>query len=432
MVRPLSRLSRATREVAEGDFGQEVDAGQRDEIGFLVSSFNQMTQALKSASQEAEASRAELEAQGEYLETVLGNLSSGVLTLDDEGRMITANESCKQILGLPESFGNRPPGRSEQPRGLDRLATFDPSMQVFVDTIRQQAERGRSEWQQEIKVEKDGAPLVLLMRGSRLPLLALPGEDAGYGQVVVFDDVTVLNQAQREAAWAEAAKRLAHEVKNPLTPIRLATERLHMRLADKLEGRDGEILDKASNTIVAQVEALRKLVDAFGDYAREPDLKREPIRLDALVKEVVALYQQADSGIRFQFDLVPGPEGFMADSGRIRQLLHNLIRNAGEARPGETVNLQIRTVLADDGQRPSLVLELLDDGPGFPDMVLENPFEPYVTNKSKGSGLGLAICRKIVSEHDGRITIGNRPEGGARVKVYLPLSVSLGRLASSE
>ena len=432
MVRPLSKLSRATREVAEGDFGQEVDAGQRDEIGFLVSSFNQMTQALKTASQEAEASRAELQAQGEYLETVLGNLSSGVLTLDNEGRIITANASCKKILGLPESFGNRPPGRGKQVQGLDRLSTFDPSMQVFADTVRQQNERGRSEWQQEIKIEKGGAPLVLLMRGSRLPLLALPGEEAGYGQVVVFDDVTVLNQAQREAAWAEAAKRLAHEVKNPLTPIRLATERLHMRLADKLEGRDGEILDKASSTIVAQVEALRKLVDAFGDYAREPELQREPIRLDELVREVVALYQQADSGIRFQLDLVPGPDGFLADSGRIRQLLHNLIRNADEAQPGKTVNLQIRTRISDKVPRPGLVMELVDDGPGLPGLVLDNPFEPYVTNKSKGSGLGLAICRKIVSEHDGRISLDNPAEGGARVEVFLPLSVSLGRLAASE
>ena len=421
MVKPLSRLSRATREVAEGDFGQEVDAGERDEIGFLVSSFNQMTQALKSASQEAEDSRAELQAQGEYLETVLGNLSSGVLTLDDEGRIITANESCKQILGLPESFGIRPPGRNESLPGLDRLATFDPSMAAFVQTIRQQAARGRSEWQQEIKIDRSGAPLVLLMRGSRLPLLALPGEETGFGQVVVFDDVTVLNQAQREAAWAEAARRLAHEVKNPLTPIRLATERLHMRLSNKLEGRDSEILDKASSTIVAQVEALRKLVDAFGDYAREPELQRKPIRLDELVREVVALYQQGDSSISFHLDLVPGPDGLEADSGRIRQLLHNLIRNAGEAQTGKSVDLRIHSAVLEDGTRPRLLLELLDDGPGFPDMVLENPFEPYVTNKSKGSGLGLAICRKIVSEHDGRISIGNREEGGARVEVLLPL-----------
>ena len=421
MVTPLSKLSRATREVAEGDLEQEVAAGQRDEIGFLVSSFNQMTQALRTASQEAEASRAELQAQGEYLETVLGNLSSGVLTLDGEGRIITTNESCKQILHLPETFDSRSANRVDF-RSLDSLAEIDPSLKPFTEAVRHQLARGREEWQQEIKIERTGAPLVLLMRGSRLPLLTLSGEAPGFGHVVVFDDVTVLNQAQREAAWAEAARRLAHEVKNPLTPIRLATERLHLRLADKLEGRDSEILDKTSSTIVAQVEALRKLVDAFGDYAREPELQRTTIRLDELIRDVVALYQQGDSKVRFELDLAPGPDGLAADSGRLRQLLHNLIRNAGEARAEEVVTLLIRSRLLEEKGKSWLELELLDDGPGFPAMVLEQPFEPYVTNKSKGSGLGLAICRKIVSEHDGKISLANRAESGASVRIQLPLA----------
>jgi nitrogen fixation/metabolism regulation signal transduction histidine kinase len=415
MVTPLSKLSRATRGVAGGDFEQEVATGQRDEIGFLASSFNEMTQALKAASQEAEASRAELQAQGEYLETVLGNLSSGVLTLDGSGRIITANEACKRILALPESTG---PGVVSG--DLERLAGFDPALAPFAETIGQRIAGGRSEWQQEIKIDRAGSPLVLLMRGSRLPIPTLPGEEPGFGHVVVFDDVTILNQAQREAAWAEAARRLAHEVKNPLTPIRLATERLHMRLADKLEGRDGQILEKASNTIVAQVEALRKLVDAFGDYAREPELTRQSIRLDDLVREVVALYQQGASGMRFELDLAAGPDGLQADSGRIRQLLHNLIRNAADARDDAT--LRIATRVEANAGSGRLTLELADDGPGFPPTVLETPFEPYVTNKARGSGLGLAICRKIVTEHDGRITIGNRASGGARVVIELPLS----------
>jgi nitrogen fixation/metabolism regulation signal transduction histidine kinase len=420
MVTPLSKLSRATRDVAEGDFEQEVASGQRDEIGFLVSSFNRMTQALKAASQEAEASRAELEAQGQYLETVLGNLSSGVLTLDDEGRIITANEACRRILGLTDVPGTRPGGRDDPARQLSRLAEFDPAMAPFADAVDARIHSGRAEWQQEIKIERPGTPLVLLMRGSRLPLPALAGDESGVGHVVVFDDVTVLNQAQREAAWAEAARRLAHEVKNPLTPIRLAAERLHMRLADKLEGRDGQLLEKASSTIVAQVEALRRLVDAFGDYAREPELQREGIRLDELVRDIVTLYKQGDSGIRFELDLEPGPEGLTADSGRIRQLLHNLIRNAAEAREGVTLRLHSRTEPGED--RDWLVLELTDDGPGFPARVLTAPFEPYVSDKARGSGLGLAICRKIVAEHDGRITIVNPPSGGARIEIRLPLA----------
>ena len=421
MVSPLSRLSTATREVAAGDFGREVAVGPRDEIGFLVESFNQMTQALKSASQSAEQSRAELQAQREFLETVLANLSSGVLTLDQESRLITANAACIRILGLPGDLAadladNRPEGRA-----LESLSDRLPFLELFVDAIRQQTARGRNDWQLEIRLDRPGAPLVLLMRGTRLPLLAPAGRESGHGQVVVFDDVTILNRAQRDAAWAEVARRLAHEVKNPLTPIRLAAERLRMKLGGRLDGNDEAMLERASDTIVSQVEALRKLVDAFGDYAQEPQISLEAIRLDVLVREVVTLYREGDAGLRFNLDLCPGPPGLAADSGRLRQMLHNLIRNAQEARESGNVTLDIRSRVVTDQGGTWLVLELHDDGPGFPDAVLEQPFEPYVTSKSHGRGLGLAICRKIVSEHNGRIRISNHPDGGARVDVFLPL-----------
>jgi nitrogen fixation/metabolism regulation signal transduction histidine kinase len=265
--------------------------------------------------------------------------------------------------------------------------------------------------------------MVLLMRRNRLPLLSPPGSAPLSGQIVVFDDVTILNQAQREAAWAEVARRLAHEVKNPLTPIRLAAERLHMKLAGKLEATDQAVLERASNTIVSQVEALRRLVDAFGDYAQEPRLSRESIRLDELVREVVALYQQGDAGPQFTLDLCPGPAGLAADNGRLRQMLHNLIRNAREAGGENPVALEIHSRVVDDKGGSWLHLELQDNGPGFPAAVLQKPFEPYVTSKSHGSGLGLAICRKIVSEHNGRISIANRPGGGARVDIVLPLNL---------
>jgi nitrogen fixation/metabolism regulation signal transduction histidine kinase len=393
----------------------------RDEIGFLVESFNQMTQALKSASRSAEQSRAELQAQREFLETVLANLSSGVLTLDQESRLITANAACIRILGLPGDLAadladNRPEGRA-----LESLSDRLPFLKPFVDAIRQQTARGRNDWQLEIRLDRPGAPLVLLMRGTRLPLLAPTGRESGHGQVVVFDDVTILNRAQRDAAWAEVARRLAHEVKNPLTPIRLAAERLRMKLGGRLEGNDEAVLERASDTIVSQVEALRKLVDAFGDYAREPQISREAIRLDELVLEVVTLYRQGDAGPHFNLDLCPGPPGLAADSGRLRQMLHNLIRNAREARESGNVKLDIRSRVVTDQGGTWLVLELHDDGPGFPDAVLEKPFEPYVTSKSHGRGLGLAICRKIVSEHNGRIRISNHPDGGARVDVFLPV-----------
>jgi nitrogen fixation/metabolism regulation signal transduction histidine kinase len=427
MVSPLSRLSSATQLVAAGDFGREVAAGDKDEIGFLVSSFNDMTQALRSASQAAEESRTELQAQGEYLETVLGNLSSGVLTLDEETRIITANASCRQILGLPEHFASASAESRPSDRPLEGLSSVAPFLDPFVAAIKHQIARGMTEWQQEIRIERPQEPLVLLVRGSRLPVVALPGEVASHGQVIVFDDVTVLNQAQREAAWSEVARRLAHEVKNPLTPIRLAAERLRMKLGDKLESGDSEMLNRASNTIINQVEALRTLVDAFGDYAQEPVLSRTSIRLDELVREVVALYEHGDSDLQFSLHLCRGPNGLAADSGRLRQMLHNLIRNAKEAglKAGKSspVTIRITSRASENDHQAWLELELTDNGPGFPAIVLDKPFEPYVTDKSGGSGLGLAICRKIVGEHDGKISLSNQAEGGAMVSILLPLKL---------
>jgi nitrogen fixation/metabolism regulation signal transduction histidine kinase len=253
-------------------------------------------------------------------------------------------------------------------------------------------------------------------------MIALAGAEPAEGNVVVFDDVTILNRAQRDAAWSEVARRLAHEVKNPLTPIRLAAERLRMKLADKLEAGDSAMLEKASETIVSQVEALRKLVDAFGDYAQEPRLSLEPVRLDELIREVVSLYQQGDSSLAFDLDLCPGPDGLAADNGRLRQLLHNLIRNSKEAAPDGAIRIRISSRPGSPDETQRLRLEIRDNGPGFPDAILDNPFEPYISNKGRGSGLGLAICRKIIAEHNGNIAISNHSEGGALIAIDLPLA----------
>jgi len=418
MVDPLSRLSSATKQVAAGDFGRDVEAGERDEIGFLLSSFNEMTQALRVASQSAEQSRAELQAQGDYLETVLANLSSGVLTLDGSEHVIRANKACQVILGLPAGVD----ADSVIGQSLQKLLGMAPHLEPFVAAIRQHSQRGKPTWQQEIRIERANSALVLLTRASILNAANVDGEAIDQGQVIVFDDVTVLNQAQREAAWAEVARRLAHEVKNPLTPIRLAAERLRMKLSGKLETAEREMLDRATNTIVAQVEALRTLVDAFGDYAREPVLTHTRIKLDGLVREVVALYQQGDSAVTFDLSLCPGPAGLAADSGRLRQMLHNLIRNAMEAAGSGPVKIDISSQVRTFEQRNWLQLEIRDDGPGFPAAVMAKPFEPYVSHKAGGSGLGLAICRKIVAEHEGRITLANLPAGGAVVTILLPLA----------
>lgn len=412
MVAPISDLAQATNQVAGGDFESEVKADSNDELGFLVQSFNEMTRALMSASKEADLSRAELQAQGEYLETVLGSLSAGVLTLDGDGRIVTANAACAEILRLGE----------EGLQGRHIGALTQAHLGPFAALVNGHIQRARNQWQEEVRLQTTESALVLLCRGSALP----EGHLGAGGHVVVFDDVTILNRAQRDAAWAEVARRLAHEVKNPLTPIRLAAERLRMKLVDQLDSKHGAMLERSTHTIVAQVEALKTLVDAFGDYAKEPVFTRQSITLNDLIKDVVELYQSADPPANIELHLMPVTEQFYADAGRIRQLLHNLIRNAQEACEGPNcaeINISSQPVHI-DGQ-PWIRLEIRDSGPGFPDAVIEQPFEPYLTSKMGGTGLGLAICRKIVSEHDGRISIKNLSDG-AVVSIDLPLRARKG------
>jgi len=410
MVTPISKLAQATREIAAGDLTYEIQAETRDELGFLVQSFNEMTEALTAASEEAETSREQLQSQSAHLETVLASLTAGVLTLDDDQKVVTANNAAEEILAMPAGFfaGQSLP---------DRVKSA-PFLRPLAELINQQMARGPVDWQREVRLQAHGQTLVLLVRGSRLNSEIA---DVG-GTVIIFDDVTMLNQAQREAAWAEVARRLAHEVKNPLTPIRLSAERLRMKLMSKLDDKDGDMLERATRTIVTQVEALRTLVDAFGDYAQVPQLERSPLALDELIKDVVALYQHEDQRVQFQLKLVTGPSGLMADSVQIRQLLHNLIVNSSEAvSASEKALVNIRTRLITQAGKRWLEMEVSDRGPGYPEAVLEKPFEPYVTFKTNGSGLGLAICRKIVAEHDGRISIYNPTAGGACTTVILPM-----------
>jgi PAS domain S-box-containing protein len=410
MVTPISKLAQATREIAAGDLTYEIQAETRDELGFLVQSFNEMTEALTSASEEAEHSRLQLQSQSEYLETVLGSLTAGVLTVDNQQKVVTANAAAEEILGMPTGFFV---GQS-----LSDRAEMTPFLAPLAELIWRQVKRGPAEWQREVRLQAHGQTLVLLVRGSRLD------EEISHvgGMVIVFDDVTMLNQAQREAAWAEVARRLAHEVKNPLTPIRLAAERLRMKLMDKLDEKDGKMLDSATGTIVSQVEALRSLVDAFGDYAQGPQLERKPVEIDHLLKEVVELYRHEDQRVKFHLKLVADPPALSADSGQIRQLMHNLVVNSSEAvARGKQAEVHIRTRLITQAGKKWLEMTISDRGPGYPEAVLEKPFEPYVTFKTTGSGLGLAICRKIVSEHDGRITIHNPAAGGACTTIILPI-----------
>jgi len=394
---PLSDLAQATQAVARGDFSKRMPVTSRDELGVLLESFNSMTRQLDEARQVVESNRLQLETAKARLENILANLSAGVLVFDPELRLSIFNHGAAAILGgeLGALTG----------KALDAWEGFE----AFAMPVREAfAAPGRRSWQLELVLPGSGK--TLLARGTPLP--------SGY--VLVFDDVTQLIQAQRATAWAEVARRLAHEIKNPLTPIQLSAERLEMKLAPKLGPEDSETLKRGAQTIVNQVAALKAMVDDFRDYARLPAPVLAGLDLNALVAEVLTMYETASVSIRRK--LTPGLPQVLADSSQIRQVLHNLVQNAqdalGAARtPASAIEVRTEAV---GSNRVRLVVS--DNGSGFPEELMARIFEPYVTTKSRGTGLGLAIVKKIVDEHHGEIAIDNRPRQGATVSIVLPVA----------
>ncbi|RMG36935.1 MAG: HAMP domain-containing protein [Gammaproteobacteria bacterium] len=408
LVRPIKQIAEATRAVAAGQYDVRVPMPRvKDELAFLVDSFNQMTRRLAQARNVAEASRRELAAQHKYLETVLGAISSGVIALDEQGLIRTANPATETILRLPVS--------ELEGRYLYQLAGLDSALEPFVTQIREALASGHSEGKVEISLQREGGRQVLLCQYSRLQL----SEGEPDGHVLVFDDVTELVQAQRDAAWGEVARRLAHEIKNPLTPIQLAAERLRRKYLPQMSPDQADVLERATKTIVQQVEALKAMVNEFSDYARPGRLEPRPLVIDDFVTEVLDLYAGGDSGVYFK----PGAPGLRVDGDplRLRQVLHNLIKNAQEAGGDRPAEVWVSTVPVHSRGQDWVELRVEDDGSGFDPDTMDQVFEPYVTSKRKGTGLGLAIVKRIVSEHGGRVVAENRPEGGARIRVLLPL-----------
>ena len=397
---PLSILAEGTQAVAQGDFSPRQAVYSRDELGVLTQSFNRMTAQLGEAKHETERHRAEVESARAYLESILANLSAGVLVFDRQFTLRTVNESALTILD--DSFD-----------GLIGAQVKDwPRQTVIGEFIRERfAANEEPEWQGQLELDRaSGMPQILLLRGSRLP------EASGGGDVVVFDDVTKIVAAQRSAAWGEVARRLAHEIKNPLTPIQLSAERLQFKLADKLANGDAEMLQRGTQTIINQVRAMKHMVDDFRDYARLPAPELAPLDINALIHEVLGLYEtsQAEIAVVLAEDLPP----VMGDATQLRQVIHNLLRNAEDALEGmPDPRIEIRT----ECRSRTGKLVLTDNGPGFPPDMLARVFEPYVTTKAKGTGLGLPIVKKIIDEHQGIIEINNVPEGGARIEIRLPL-----------
>lgn len=411
---PIHNLAEGTRAVAEGNYATRLPPSGRDELGFLVQSFNEMTRRLAHARDQARSSRLQVESQRAYLEAVLERISTGVLTLDGRGVLHTANEAAARILGLALS------PRTGQP--LRTIVAEHPRLEPFLQAVMPHVEREAGEWQEEFELAGPRPRRkIIVCRGARLA----DREDLAGGWVVVFDDITTLAQAQREAAWSEVARRLAHEIKNPLTPIQLSAERLRHKLLERLPEHDAEALDRGTWTIIQQVEALKSMVRAFADYAATPVAEFATLDLNELGEEVVELYA-GHRGVPVTLDPAPGLPPVLADRARMRQLLHNLIKNALEALGDRSEGrVLIRTRRMSDEGADQVELAVTDTGPGIPDEMLDRLFEPYMSGKPRGSGLGLAIVKKIVEEHGGAVEAGNEPGGGATVRVRLPAAAGV-------
>jgi nitrogen fixation/metabolism regulation signal transduction histidine kinase len=422
LVRPVQDLIAGTRAVGKGDFGTRLPLPSRDEMGFLVHSFNDMTKRLRRAREETMRSQQAVERERERLSIILARLTTGVIAIGRDLILRSANQAAGNILGVDLELGVGQP--------LAALTAENPRYARFVSEVSERLARGEEEWreQMDLKPEMSG-PRVLVCACTPLPGNEHADNDAERqgGFVIVFDDISALLQAQRDAAWGEVARRLAHEIKNPLTPIQLSAERMRRRYLHQMQGEDAQILDRATYTIVQQVEAMKAMVNAFSEYARAPDMHFSHFDLNQLITEVVDLYRVQDSSAELKLLLDPQLPAISADRMRIRQILNNLVTNSLEAlegRPG--ARIEVETHVSEDGPKhlASVAIVVADNGPGFQRDLIGTVFDPYVTSKPKGTGLGLAIVKKIVEEHGGRIEADNQRTGGARVRILLPLGDS--------
>ena len=403
-IEPILSLAEGAKAVAQGDFSQPRPVYRNDELGQLTRLFNHMTEQLAIAREAEELNRIRQEAARHYLETVLESLTAGVITLDETGRLKTLNRSAENILGLPlsELSGSN---WHDWPQSVPQYLLLTELFQTILAT----EHTGKP-----VQTAYTGGDEARILLAKATPLPA----DNGGGTVLVFDDITLLVRAQKEAAWGEVAKRLAHEIRNPLTPIQLSAERLAWKLQDKLGEQDAQILARSTDTIIKQVAAMKEMVEAFRNYARAPSLKLEKQDLNKIIEEVLLLYEAGACTFDAVFSNIPAV--MYADATAMRQVLHNIFKNAAEAAE-EAAQPQVHIQTANaDGQ---ITLTVANNGKSFGKDMLANAFEPYVTDKPTGTGLGLPVVKKIVEEHGGRIALSNPAEGGACVKITLPALV---------
>jgi nitrogen fixation/metabolism regulation signal transduction histidine kinase len=411
LVAPIQDLVAGTRAVAKGDFDTRLPTPSRDEIGFLISSFNDMTQRLSAARRQASLSQAQVEAERANLEVILARLSTGVVSLESDLRIRTANQAAGTILNadLENRIGEF----------LPDVAMGEPLLEQFLEVARAHLNAGEADWREQIVLRGEVGRRVLTCACTTLP----GDDDHAPGFVIVFDDITALLQAQRDAAWGEVARRLAHEIKNPLTPIQLSAERLRRKYLHTMSRDEAQILDRATHTIVQQVEAMKEMVNAFSNYARAPDIDITAFDAGKLAHEVVDLYRAQESGIEIELQASRSLPKLEADIGRVRQILHNLIRNSCEALESSSEGHIVVSVTPENLNGIEIVeIVVADNGPGFQTGSVSQIFDPYVTTKPRGTGLGLAIVKKLVEEHAGTIEAENRAEGGAMIRIQLPVN----------
>ncbi len=414
LIRPLLVLAEGMREVATGDLSPKKSLTSRDELAGLTRTFALMTQDLSDARAAVQQSMEQVDAARDNLQTILDNLTAGVVVLDRQGCLHSVNPGAARILRTPLNVHMGQP-----------LASV-PGLETFSTAVLQQFERFLSDqtpheggyWQQSFELSANGTTpfdegITLIARGALLP---------NNERLLVFDDVSEMVSAQRAKAWGEVARRLAHEIKNPLTPIQLSAERLAMKLDGKVQPAEQAILNKSVRTIVDQVDAMKRLVNEFRDYARLPAAQLQPVDLNALARDILSLYDNAAVPVRLEAaDDLPMAQ---ADPQQVRQILHNLVQNAQDAMAGVPgAQVQLRTRRSDSGQW--VRLSVLDQGPGFAEHILKRAFEPYVTTKVKGTGLGLAVVKKIMDEHGGRVDLSNRVTDGKVIGAQVSLSFAV-------
>ncbi|MFJ2986935.1 ATP-binding protein [Collimonas sp. NPDC087041] len=432
LAKPLLLLAEGTKAVAEGNLSPRPIVATSDELGTLTQSFNLMTRQLYEARASVEKNRNELENAKAYLESVLANMSAGVMVLDGDFRLVTSNQSVARILQYDFS-----PHIGQPLNIIDGLAHFAEVITNAFSEQNAQFATGKIgpellHWQQQIEIPRrvdsgangDADDITLLARGSRLPV----ENRAGY--VVVFDDISDVISGQRSIAWGEVARRLAHEIKNPLTPIQLSAERLQMKLEDKLMTQDAAILKKSTDTIVNQVAAMKRMVDDFRDYAKTPPAVLAELDLNVLVAEILHLYLAGDERDMIHASLAPDLPKIMGDATQLRQVIHNLLQNAQDAVMDrsdaptppriDVVTERVSFQSSDGLSRTAVRLSITDNGSGFAPKILARAFEPYITSKPRGTGLGLPMVKKIIDEHGGRIDLQNRSDTkGAKILILL-------------